>query len=319
MFTVLAGGVGAARFLRGLTSIVDAAEVTAVVNVGDDLDHLGLRVCPDLDTITYWLAGIVHPDQQWGRADESFTVAAELERFGHERWFTIGDRDLALHLHRTMRLEQGWPLSAVTAESARAFGVTSSLLPVTDDRVETRIDTRDGRDLGFQEYWVRERGTPEVAGVRFVGAEDARPAPGVVEAILHADAVLLAPSNPVVSIGAILAVPGLRDALAETSAPVVGVSPIVGGRVVRGMAHRLLPTLGVEVTADAVARHYRPLIDAWVIDSADVALADALVDEGLPTRAVNTMMDDPRVAADLAATCLSLADHVGQRPRDATD
>ncbi len=307
MYTVLAGGVGAARFLRGLTRLVPPSEVLAVVNVGDDLTHLGLRVCPDLDSITYWLAGVVHPEQQWGRAEETHVVASELERFGHEAWFTLGDRDLATHLHRTLRLSQGASLSEVTAEVTRAFGVDLRLLPATDDPVETRITTVDDRDLHFQEYWVRERGRPEVASVRLAGAEHAVPAPGVVEAIESAEVVLLAPSNPVVSIGMILAVPGIRAALERTAAPVVGVSPIIGGEVVRGMAPRLLPAVGAEVSAVGVARHYRQLLDGWVIDHADAALADEVRDLRIACAVTDTMMDDVEVAAALAGTCLDLA------------
>jgi len=307
MYTVLAGGVGAARFLRGLTRLVPPSEVVALVNVGDDLTHLGLKVCPALDSITYWLARVVHPEQQWGRAEETHVVASELERFGHEPWFTLGDRDLATHLHRTLRLSQGARLSEVTSEVTRAFGVDVRLLPATDDPVETRITTTDDRDLHFQEYWVRERGRPEVASVRLAGAEDAVPAPGVVEAIEGAEAVLLAPSNPVVSIGTILAVPGIRAALAATTAPVVGVSPIVGGEVVRGMAHRLLPAVGAEVSAVGVARHYRQLLDGWVIDQADAALADEVRDLQLACTVTDTMMDDVEVAAALGGTCLELA------------
>lgn len=307
MYTVLAGGVGAARFLRGLQHVVPAEQITAVVNVGDDLTHLGLRVCPDLDSITYWLGGVVHPQQQWGRAEETHVVARELERFGHEPWFTLGDRDLATHLHRTLRLGQGASLSEVTAEVTRAFDVPLRLLPATDDEVQTRIHTADGRDLHFQEYWVGERGRPEVTEVRLAGAEGARPAPGVVTAIREAEVVLVAPSNPVVSIDTILAVPGLREAVLSTDAPVIGVSPIVGGAVVRGMAHKLLPAVGAEVSAVGVARHHRPLLDGWVIDHADAASADEVRALDLACSVTDTMMDDVEVAAALARTCLDLA------------
>ena len=308
--TVLAGGVGAARFLRGLAAVdeVDPAAVTAVVNVGDDIDRHGLHVCPDLDSITYWLAGVIHPEQQWGRADEAFTVAAELERFGEGRWFSLGDRDLATHIYRTKRLHEGGPLSVVTAEVVRAFEVPFRLLPATDDPVSTRVHTTDGRDLHFQEYWVAERAAPEVAHVELGGAGRARPAPGVVEAVLDADVVLVAPSNPVVSIDTILAVPGIRDAVLETPAPVVGVSPIIGGTVVRGMAHRLLPSVGAEVSALGVARHYGPeLLDGWVVDEVDADAVERLPG-GIRGVAVQTLMDDVDVAAALARTCLGLAD-----------
>jgi LPPG:FO 2-phospho-L-lactate transferase len=308
VYAVLAGGVGAARFLRGLTAVVPADEVVAIVNVGDDLDRFGLRICPDLDSITYWLGGVVHPDQQWGRADETFTVAQELERLGHEPWFTLGDRDLALHLHRTSRLRQGVPLSVITDEVTRAFGVDVRLLPATDDRVETRITTADGRDLHFQEYWVRERATPQVASVRLAGAETAEAGPWVVEALLDADAVFVAPSNPVVSIDTILAIPGIAEAIRTTAAPVVGVSPIVGGRVVRGMAHRLLPAVGAEVSAAGVARHYGPaMLDGWIVDDRDRDAAAQVEELGIRCRTIDTIMDDVEVAAELARTCLDLA------------
>jgi LPPG:FO 2-phospho-L-lactate transferase len=308
VYAVLAGGVGAARFLRGLAAVAPPEDVVAIVNVGDDLELHGLRICPDLDSITYWLGEVVHPEQQWGRADERFTVAEELARFGHEPWFTLGDRDLAVHLHRTARLREGVPLSVVTEEIARGFGVEQRLLPATDDPVETRIATTDGRDLHFQEYWVRERAAPEVAAVHLAGGADAEPGPWVVEALLDADAVLVAPSNPVVSIGTILAVPGIAEALRTTPAPVVGVSPIVGDTVVRGMAHKLLPAVGAEVSAAGVARHYGPtLLDGWVVDERDAAAVPDVEALGIRCVATDTIMDDVEVAASLACTCLELA------------
>jgi LPPG:FO 2-phospho-L-lactate transferase len=310
VLTVLAGGVGAARFLRGLCAVVPPADLTAVVNVGDDLSIHGLRICPDLDSITYWLGGVVHPEQQWGRADETTVVADELARFGVPTWFTLGDRDLATHVYRSARLAEGAPLSTVTEEVRRAFGLDVRLLPVTDDEVATRIDTADGRDLHFQEYWVRERGAPEVVGVRLAGAERATPAPGVLEAIRDAETVLVAPSNPVVSIGTILAVPGIREAVRRTSAPVVGVSPILGGQVVRGMAHRLLPAVGAEVSAAGVAAHYGDLLDAWVVDRADADTVATVEASGIRCVATDTLMDDLEVAAALGRTCLELAEEL---------
>lgn len=309
--TVLAGGVGAARFVRGLVRAVPPEDVTVVVNVADDLDLVGLRICPDLDTLTYTLAGLVHPEREWGRADERTTVAEELERFGHRRWFTLGDRDLALHLHRRWLLDAGTPLSRITEDVARALGVPVRLLPVTDDRLTTRVHTADGRDLHFQEWWVGERGLPEVERLELAGASAARPAPWVVEAIVDADVVLIAPSNPAVSIGPVLAVPGIVEALRMTAAPVVGVSPIISGRVVRGMADRLLPALGVEVSALGVARHYGVrgeggLLDGWVIDRRDAALADAVRAVGAAVAVTDTILDDPEVGADVARTCLAL-------------
>ncbi|GGI03906.1 2-phospho-L-lactate transferase [Egicoccus halophilus] len=309
---MVAGGVGGARFLRGLTAAVPADEVVAIVNVGDDLTLHGLRICPDLDSITYWLGGVVHPEQQWGRADERSTVSEELRRFGTEAWFTLGDRDLATHLHRTSRLATGAPLSVVTDEIRRAFGVEVRLLPATDDPLETRIRTRDGRDLHFQEYWVRERAEPRVAEVVFAGAAAAEPAPGVVEALLDADAVLLAPSNPVVSVGPVLAVPAVAAALRATTAPVIGVSPVIGGRVVRGMADRLLPTVGAEVSAAGVAAHYGTLLDGWVVDTRDADAVASVSATGVRCVACPTLMDDVEVAAALARTCLELAEEVGR-------
>ena len=312
MLIVLAGGVGAARFLRGLVRVVAPERIAAAVNVGDDIVLHGLHIAPDLDSITYHLAGVVHPEQQWGRDDERFTVREELERLGRTPWFTLGDRDLALHLHRTDRLRESVPLSAVTAEVVRAHGLDLRLLPVTDDPLTTRIHTVDGRDLHFQEWWVRERAVADVARVEFRGADAARPAPGVVEAIAGAEAVLVAPSNPVVSIGPVRAVPGVAAALAATPAPVVGVSPVVGGRVVRGMADRLLPAVGARTTADGVAAWYGArrdggLLDGWVLDAADADAAPAVEALGIRTAVTATLMDDPAVAADLARTCLALA------------
>ena len=319
MVVVLAGGVGAARFLRGLVAVVPPEDVTVVVNVGDDIELHGLRVCPDLDSITYWLAGLVHPEQQWGRADERFTVRDELVRLGHEPWFTLGDRDLALHLHRTALLRAGVPLSAVTADVTARHGLALRLLPVTDDTIATRIHTADGRDLHFQEWWVGERAVPDVARVEFRGAEQAVPAPGVVEAILDAEVVVVAPSNPVVSVAPIRAVPAVAAALATTPARIVGVSPIVGGRVVRGMAHRLLPAVGAGVDAAGVARWYGArrdggLLDAWVIDDTDAGALDEVRALGLASLATDTLLDDPEVAAALARDVLRLADATRTRP-----
>ena len=315
MVVVLAGGVGAARFLRGLTAVVAPEDITVVVNVGDDIELHGLRICPDLDSITYWLTGLVHPEQQWGRDDERFTVRDELRRLGHEEWFTLGDRDLALHLHRTARLREGVPLSEVTADVVRRHGLALRLLPVSDDRIETRVHTLDGRDLHFQEWWVGERAGSDVDRVEFRGADVALAAPGVVEAILSADAVVVAPSNPVVSVAPITAVPAVASALAATPAPVVGISPIIDGRVVRGMAHRLLPAVGASVDAVGVARLYGArgdggLLDAWIVDTADESTLAAVRDLGLTALATDTLLDDPDVAARLATTVLDLADDV---------
>lgn len=301
----LAGGIGAARFLRGLVRVVDPSRLTVVANTGDDMVLHGLHISPDLDTITYTLGGGVHPEQGWGRADETRTVAEELAaRYGRPTWFTLGDRDLATHLVRTEMLRSGATLSEATAFIAEAWGLDFTLLPMTDDPVQTRIRTVDGRDLHFQEWWVGECARPEVAEVRLEGAEAAAPAPGVLGAIASAEAVLLCPSNPVVSIGTILQVPGIRAALRH--APVVGVSPIVGGAVVRGMADKLLPAIGADVSAAAVAELYSDFLDGWVIDEADRGLAEAIAARGLRVEVTDTILRDPDVAATVAQRALDL-------------
>ena len=302
----LAGGIGAARFLRGLVRTVDPAGLTVVANTGDDLQLHGLHVSPDLDTITYTLGGGVHPAQGWGRADESFAVAGELhDRYGAERWVTLGDRDLATHLVRTEALRGGQPLSAVTQRIARAWELPFQLLPMTDDPVATIIETVDGRSLHFQQWWVGERAKPDVAAVRLEGADAASAAPGVIKAIEAADVVVVCPSNPVVSIGTILQVPGIRAALG--SARVVGVSPIVGGAVVRGMADRLLPAAGAEVSCVGVAGLYADFLDGWLIDEVDAERAAEVRALGVRVGVTQTVMDTPAIAADVAAAALALA------------
>ncbi len=302
----LAGGVGAARFLRGLVRVVPAGDLTVVANTGDDLRLHTLQVSPDLDTITYTLGGGVHPEQGWGRAEETLTVSRELaQRYGEPAWFTLGDRDLATHLVRTRLLAEGATLTEATAVIAAAWGLGFTLLPMTDDPVATRIRTRDGRTLHFQEWWVGERGQPLVEAVWLEGAEDARPTTGVLDALDAADVVVLCPSNPVVSISTILALPGLRDALRRP--PVVGVSPIVGGRVVRGMADRLLPAVGVEVNAAAVARMYADFLGGWVLDAADAELADEVAAQGARVAVTDTLMRDAGIAERVAKVALDLA------------
>jgi len=301
----LAGGVGAARFLTGLVRKVDPGRLTVVANTGDDLVLHGLRISPDLDTLTYTLGGGVDPEQGWGRSGDTFAVSRELrDRYGRPDWFTLGDRDLATHLVRTEIIHDGGTLSEATAAVAAAWGLPFALLPMTDDPVATRIRTTDGRDLHFQEWWIGEGAAPDVAEVRLAGAEQARAAPGVLDAIDAADAVLLCPSNPVVSLGTILAVPGIRAAL--EGRPVVGVSPIVGGKAVRGMADRLLPAAGAATSAVGVAGLYADVLDGWVIDHADADAAPALEDRGLRVAVTDTIMRTPEVAADLARTVLSL-------------
>ena len=301
----LAGGIGAARFLRGLVQVVEPADLTVVANTGDDIRLHGLHVSPDLDTITYTLGGGVHAEQGWGRGEETFAVANELaERYHQPTWFTLGDRDLATHLVRTRLLGEGRSLSDATAIIAASWGLPFTLLPMTDDPVTTRIETTDGRDLHFQEWWVGEGAAPDVADVTFDGVADAVPAPGVLGAISIADAVVLCPSNPVVSIEPILSLPGVRAALHHV--PVVGISPIVGGQVVRGMADRLLAAQGTAVSALGVARRYGDILDAWLVDEADAGVVADIEELGLGCTAVDSIMRSPEVAATVARAALDL-------------
>jgi len=305
----LAGGVGAGKFLRGLVRAVPPTDVTVIVNTGDDLDVHGLRVCPDLDSVTYWLGDVADRERGWGRRDETFRTLEELRTFASDdAWFALGDLDLATHLERTSRLADGMPLSAVTDRIADRFGIEARILPMSDDRVETRMDVvqlGEERDLHFQEYWVRRGAQDEVKAIRFVGVDDARPAPGVMAAIAAADVVVVCPSNPVVSTGPILAVPGIRAAV--TARPVVGISPIVGGRPLAGMADRLMPVVGLEVSAVGAARAYADLLDAWVIDVADERLADRVRAElAVRVGVTDTVMRDDEVAEALARRALEL-------------
>jgi LPPG:FO 2-phospho-L-lactate transferase len=283
MIAVLAGGVGAARFLEGLASVVDPARVTVISNVGDDEEFFGLHVSPDIDIVVYTLAGAVDETKGWGLRDEGFACLERLAALGYETWFALGDRDLATHVHRTALLREGRTLAEATASVAAAFGVQCTILPVTDDPLRTVVET-DAGTFSFQEYFVKRGWQDEVRAVRFEGADRARPAPGVVEAIRGAEAVIIAPSNPVVSIGPILSVASVRDALRRTAAPVVAVSPIVGGRTLKGPADRMLRALGHDPSAVSVAALYADLLDALVIDRVDARLSADV--EALGVRAV---------------------------------
>ncbi len=268
---VLAGGVGGARFAAGLVQVLPPEQVTIVVNVGDDFTHFGLHISPDLDTVCYTLAGRENPVTGWGRADDTWHALEAIAELGGPTWFRLGDRDLGLHLERTRRLQAGQPLSAITRAVCQAWGVRATVLPVTDDPVPTVVHTAEHGTLEFQEYFVRRHCQPRVQGFEFVGAAQARAAPGVLEAIAAAEAVLIAPSNPWVSIDPILAIPGVREAL--TGQTVVAVSPLIGGRAVKGPAAKMFAELGIEPSALAVARHYQGLIQGLVIDESDAALA----------------------------------------------
>jgi LPPG:FO 2-phospho-L-lactate transferase len=313
--TVLCGGVGGARFLRGLRAHVRAAlpdaQITAVVNTGDDMWLTGLRIAPDLDSIMYTLAGENDETRGWGRVGETERVSGELRAYGVGwPWFTLGDLDIGTHLTRSHLLREGQPLSAVTDRITARWDLGVRLLPATDQEVETHVLV-DGDELHFQEWWTRHRASLSALGFVQHGVETATPAPGVLAAIAEADVVIVAPSNPVVSIGTILGIPGIRAALAATSARVVGVSPIIAGSVVRGMADACLTAIGVETSAEAVALHYGArsaggLLDAWLVDETDAAALATVEAAGIAARAVPLWMRDPATSAQLAADSLAV-------------
>ncbi len=304
---MLAGGVGGARFLKGLSQCTDPRQLTVIGNTGDDDDFFGLHVAPDLDTVLYTLAGRAHPRQGWGLRGDTFACLEALGRLGMPVWFRLGDRDLATHVARTARLRAGWPLSRVTDALARSHGLRSRLLPMTDDRVRTFIHTARGR-LPFQEYLVRRRARGTVRRIELAGARRARPAPGVLAALAATDAIVVAPSNPLVSIGPILAVPAIRRALLRRRAPAAAVSPIVGGQALRGPLARMLRGLGLEVSPRGVARLYRGLIDVFVLDQVDAAWAPRVAALGLRPVVTDTVMRTPAGAARLARVVLRALD-----------
>jgi LPPG:FO 2-phospho-L-lactate transferase len=306
MIVVLAGGVGAARFLQGLVQVIPQERLTVIVNTGDDRDFYGLHVSPDLDIVMYTLAGVVDEAHGWGIRNDSHNTMQQLTHYGNEDWFLLGDRDLATHIHRTNLLRQGKSLSEVTEELRNFFGLHMRILPMTDQAVATHIQTPVGL-LHFQEYMVKRHCSDEVQDVVFVGARESRPAPGVVDAIKKAEAILIAPSNPIVSIGSILAVPGIHDALHEASGMVVAVSPIVGGTPIKGPADKLMRGLSMEVSAVGVARCYRDFLDVMVIDKQDEHLLSEIEDLGIPAVATNTIMHDMAAKAALAQKVLEVA------------
>jgi LPPG:FO 2-phospho-L-lactate transferase len=308
MLVALAGGVGAARFLRGLVRVLPPSDVTAVVNVGDDAELHGLHISPDLDTVLYTLAGAINAETGWGLTGESWTVMEALERLGGLTWFRLGDKDLATHCFRTQRLAEGDTLSEVTTHLARAWGVDVRLVPVSNDPVRTRLQLADGPEVAFQEYFVHLHHDVAVSGVRFEGAESARPAPGVLEAIAGASSIVVCPSNPVVSIGPLLAVPGVRQALLSRRDRTVGISPIVAGAALKGPADRLLTELGFEASVVGVARWYASWVGTLVIDEADAALAEAVEAEGVRCIVAPTIMSTVERAAELARTVLGAHD-----------
>ena len=304
MIAALAGGVGAARFLRGLLEVCDQRDVTIVVNTGDDVVLHGLRVSPDVDTVTYTLAGAVNPETGWGLAGETWTVMEALERYRGLTWFRLGDRDLATHLYRTHRLGEGATLSEVTHELAKAWGLGLRVLPMSDDRVETRLDVEGEGEIAFQDYFVRRRHAVTVKAVRFAGATEAHPAPGVLDTLSTASRLVICPSNPVLSIAPILAVPGIEAAVAARRDDVVAVSPIVAGAALKGPADRLMAELGLEPTVVGVARLYAPLAGALVVDEADADLAAAVGAEGVRCVVAPTVMHGLVEATALARVVL---------------
>jgi LPPG:FO 2-phospho-L-lactate transferase len=309
----LAGGVGAARLLRGLVRVVPETSVTALVNTGDDHEFYGVHVSPDLDIVTYTLAGRVDPERGYGLAGDSFAVLEALGALGHPTWFRLGDRDLATCLHRTLRLRAGVGLAAVTDEIRLAYGVGVRVVPMSEDPCPTFVRLEGGKQVHFEEYLVRDGAPDDVAGVDLSAASLSRPAPGVLDAIAAAGVILLCPSNPVVSIGPILAVPGVAQAIRASGAPVVGISPIIGGAPVKGPADRLLRGIGAEVSARGVARLYRGLCHGFLIDQRDAAQARDVEALGLACRATDTLMRTPEIAAALAASALELARSLGRR------
>ncbi len=306
----LAGGVGGARLAAGLQAVLEPGALTVIVNTGDDFEHWGLIICPDLDTVMYNLAGVHNPDTGWGRAGETFAVLDEMRRQGGPDWFRIGDRDLVTHLRRTEWLRQGLSLTEVTDRLRRDLGVPSTILPMSDEPVRTLVHTDEG-DLPFQHYFVRRRCEPRVIGLSFVGADRARPTPQVMEAITRANVILLCPSNPYLSLDPILSLPGLRAHLRQSRAPRLAVSPIVGGRALKGPAAKMMQELGQEISPLTVARHFADLLDGFVIDQADAALAPALA---IPALVTNTIMADLDAQARLAREVLNFSRELSHEP-----
>jgi LPPG:FO 2-phospho-L-lactate transferase len=302
---MLAGGVGAARFLRGLVLRVDPRRLSVIVNTGDDEEFYGLHVSPDIDTITYTLAGLSNPDTGWGLAGESFNTLEALARFYGKGWFALGDRDLATHLYRTDRLRQGWPLSRITADIAQRLKARAQILPMSDDRVRTFVKLRGREPMPFQEYFVRNRARGHVEKIELRGAERARPLPAALEAIRSSTAVILAPSNPFVSIGPILAMKGMRSALASIKNRVAAITPLVGGKTIKGPADKMMRGLGHEVSPLGWAKLYRDCVGTMIIDQVDRDYLEPIREAGFKAVATDTIMTDPSRAAALADVVLN--------------
>jgi LPPG:FO 2-phospho-L-lactate transferase len=303
LIAALAGGVGAARFLTGLTRLVREEDLTVIANTGDDIELFGLHISPDIDIVAYTLAGIVDEEKGWGIRGDTFQCLDILKKRGLDTWFGLGDRDLATHIYRTNRLNQGFTLSQITSEVCQSLGLKIRILPMSNDKFETRVTTSEG-SIHFEEYFVKRQCKDEVLGVEFAGAATAKPSPGVLEAISDAQLVVVCPSNPVVSIGTILAVKGVKDALKRTKAKVVGVSPIVAGLPIKGPADKMLRGLGLEVSAFGIAQLYSDFLDTFVIDSKDVAAKSRIENLGVKVKVTNTVMKSLEDKVSLARAVL---------------
>jgi len=312
----LSGGIGGAKLALGLQSVLMPGELIAVVNTGDDFEHLGLAISPDIDTALYTLAGLANPELGWGRAEETWNFMAELERLGGETWFRLGDRDLAFHIERTRRLAAGEPLSKIIGDFARRLAIATAVLPMTDDRVRTLVDTAEGT-LSFQRYFVQRRCAPAVRGLRFEGAAQARPSAGALEAMGRPSlrAIVICPSNPYLSIDPILAIPGWRSALTASAAPVVAVSPLIAGAAVKGPTAKIMRELKLEVSPVTVAKHYSDLIDGFVLDRADARLASRIdVSVKVTATLMRSLADKERLAREVLAFAEELERHRRPRP-----
>ena len=307
MICVLAGGVGAAKLLNGLKDVLPSEEITAVINTGDDAIMHGLYICPDIDTVTYTLAGVNNVETGWGLQGETWVAMESLKKLGGETWFNLGDKDLATHLYRTARLSEGVGLKEITKEIASAMGISVNLLPMTEDRVETMVTLLEsGDEISFQEYFVKHRHEVPISSVRFNGSQEAQATHGVIDAIREAEVVIIAPSNPLVSIAPIFSIPEISNALKERKEDVVAVSPIVAGSALKGPADRLLNELGYEASVEGVAKYYQDWINTLIIDKADFDSVENIESLGINCVSTETVMSDPQIAASLGSTLLGL-------------
>ena len=302
----LAGGIGGARFLKGLR-LIDDLEISVIINNGDDINMHGLRICPDLDSVIYNLAGESDLARGWGRKDETWVVQQQLAHYlGQEQWFNLGDKDYATHIYRTNLLNNGVELSEIVKLQCAKWGIGQNLMPATNDFVQTEVKLADGKQIHFQEWWVKHRAALPATGFELIGAETAKPAPGVLDAIAQADLIILPPSNPIVSIGMILRIPGIRAAIMSAGAPVVGVSPIIGGNPVLGMADKCLAALGLETSATSVAAQYGDLLDAWLIADTDDEQVSAITNLGIKCESAPLLMTDDQAAKEIAMRAIAM-------------